>query len=65
MSRDFKEYKKQLGDKDEELKNKFKDVEFEKSDGFAMFLAAFITFVPIIIVILGAIYFVIWLLFLR
>lgn len=65
MSRNFKEYKKQLGDKDEELKDKFKDVEFDKHDGFAMFIAAFITFVPVIIVILGGIYFVIWLLFLR
>lgn len=65
MSRNFKELKKQLGDKDEELKDKFKDVEFDKHDGFAMFIAAFITFVPVIIVLLGVIYFVIWLLFLR
>lgn len=27
MSKNFKEYKKQLGDRDEELKDKFKDVE--------------------------------------
>lgn len=65
MSKNFKELKKQLGDKDEELKDKFKDVDFEKHDGFAMFIAAFITFVPVIIVILGGIYLIIWLLFLR
>lgn len=65
MSKNFKEYKKRLGDRDEELMNKFNDVEFDKHDGFAMFIAAFITFVPVIIIILGGIYFVIWLLFLR
>lgn len=65
MSKNFKELKKQLGDKDEELKDKFKDVDFEKHDGFAMFIAAFITFVPVIVIILGGIYLIIWLLFLR
>lgn len=65
MSKNFKEYKKQLGDRDEELKDKFKDVEFDKQDGIAMFIAAFVTFVPVILVILGGIYFIVWLLFLR
>lgn len=65
MSKNFKEYKKQLGDRDEELKDKFKDVEFDKYDGIAMFIAAFVTFVPVILVILGGIYFIVWLLFLR
>lgn len=65
MSKNFKEFKKRLGDRDEELKNKFNNVEFDKHDGFAMFIAAFITFVPVIIIILGGIYFIIWLLFLR
>ncbi len=61
MSKNFKEYKKQLGDRDEDLK----DVEFDKHDGIAMFIAAFVTFVPVILVILGGIYFIVWLLFLR
>lgn len=49
---------------DEEIRNKFKDVEFEKHDGLAMFIAALITFVPAILVILGILYLIIWLLFL-
>ncbi len=65
MSKGFKDYKKDLRDRDEELKNKFKDTEFEKSDGFAMFIAAMITFVPAILLILGGIYFLLWMLFLR
>lgn len=48
---------------DEEIRNKFKGVEFEKHDRLAMFIAALITFVPVILVVLGIIYFIIWVLF--
>lgn len=65
MSKPIKKYKQSLQERDEELKNKFKDTEFEKGDGFAMFVAAMVTFVPIILVFLGIIYFIVWLIFLR
>lgn len=51
--------------KEEELQEKFKDIEFEKHDGLAMFIAAMITIVPIIIVILAILYFILWFIFLR
>lgn len=50
---------------EQELQNKFSDVEFEKNDTFAMFVAAIITFVPPVILCLLAIYAVLWILFLR
>lgn len=65
MPKPIKKYKQSLQERDEELQKKFKDTEFEKSDGFAMFVAAMITFVPVILVILGIIYFILWLIFLR
>lgn len=50
---------------DEELHKKFDDVEFEKHDGLAMFIAAMITFVPIILAILLVIWLLLWVIFLR
>lgn len=50
---------------EQELKEKFSDVEFEKGDAFAMFIAAIITFIPPFLICLLVIYGVLWLLFLR
>ncbi len=44
-----------------EAKDKYKDVEFEKNDTLAMFIAAFITFVPIVVLIVGALYLIFYL----
>ncbi|MGL5541112.1 MAG: hypothetical protein ACRDBX_05715 [Erysipelotrichaceae bacterium] len=51
--------------KDEALSHKFDDVEFEKDDPLALFIAAFITFVPVIVLILGAFFFILWFFFAR
>ena len=50
---------------DEELNQKFDYVEFEKHDGLAMFIAAFVTFVPVILGILLVIWLILWAVFLR
>ena len=65
MPKGLKKYKESLKERDDELRAKFKDEEFEKSDGFAMFMAAFLTFIPPVLLILGIIYFILWLIFLR
>lgn len=50
---------------EEEIEAKFKGVEFEKNDTTAMIIAALITFLPPFLLMMGIIYGVIWLLFLR
>lgn len=62
MFRKAREYKEHLNEIDED---KLKDTEFEKGDAMAMFIAAVITFVPPILITCAAIYFVVWLIFLR
>lgn len=47
---------------DEEARQKFKDVEFEKNDAFALFVAAFLTFMPAAAVAAAIIYFLSYLL---
>lgn len=60
-----KQYKDYYDEKDNELKGKFEETEFERGDGFAMFLAAVITLViPVLLILLGM-YLIVWFLFLR
>ncbi|MGL5977803.1 MAG: hypothetical protein ACRCZJ_02270 [Erysipelotrichaceae bacterium] len=47
----------------EELQKKFENVEFEKNDKYALFIAAFITFVPVILVILAVFFGIVWFFF--
>lgn len=47
---------------EEENENELPEkVELEKNDGIALFLAAFITFVPALLVIIGVIVLLVWL----
>ncbi len=50
---------------EEEIQEKFKDVELEDSDVTAMIIAALITFVPVLLLMLFAIYGILWFIFLR
>lgn len=63
MFDNVKNYKKKQKDRDEELKHKFDNVEFEKNDKFALFIAAFITFVPVVAIVLGAFFLLLYLFF--
>ena len=47
----------------EELDEHYENIELEKGDFKAMVIAALITFVPVLIVILAVFYGIIWLLF--
>lgn len=47
----------------EELDEHFKEVKTEKKDFPAMVIAAFVTFVPLILLIVGIVFGVMWLLF--
>lgn len=57
-----REIKNRLNKVDED---KLKDVDLEKHDMLAMVIAAFITFLPPILIACTIIYFVLWLIFLR
>lgn len=50
---------------EKEITDKFKDVNLEKNDTNAMIIAALITFLPVLILVLGGLYFILWLFFLR
>lgn len=50
---------------EKEITDKFKDVKLEKNDTNAMIIAALITFLPVLILVLGGLYFILWLFFLR
>jgi hypothetical protein len=45
--------------------DKLRNTEFEKGDLTAMIIAAMITFIPMMIVVLGFMLFIVWLIFLR
>ena len=49
----------------EELDEHYKNIELEKGDFLAMCIAAFITFLPVVIIAMAVIYGVIWLLMTR
>lgn len=57
--------KKYTKEEIEEYERKLKDTQFEKGDISAMIIAAMITFIPMMLVVLGVMVFVIWLFFLR
>ncbi|WP_039736752.1 hypothetical protein [Erysipelothrix tonsillarum] len=48
---------------EEEIEEKFKGVEFEKNDTTAMIIAALVTLLPALILVLGLIYGLLWLIF--
>ncbi|MDE8340350.1 hypothetical protein PT226_08025 [Erysipelothrix rhusiopathiae] len=48
---------------EEEIQKKFKDVEFEKNDTTAMIIAAIVTLLPALLLVLGLIYGLLWLIF--
>lgn len=49
----------------EELQKKYEDVEFEKNDLKALTIAALITFIPALLLIVGLFVFLIWIFYLR
>lgn len=57
--------KKYTKEEIEDYERKLKDTQFEKGDITAMIIAAMITFIPMMLVVLGVMVFVIWLFFLR
>lgn len=65
MFESLKRAKKINKEKEEALKHKFDEVEFDKNDRMAMFIAAFITFALPIIGILAVVYLILWFIFLR
>lgn len=50
---------------EEEIRKKFDNVEFEKNDVAAIVIAALITIVPIVLLLMGLFYGLIWFFFLR
>lgn len=50
---------------EEEIKEKFKDVDLEKADVPAMFLAALLVFLPAVLLLLFAVYGIMWLIFIK
>ncbi|MEG0328750.1 MAG: hypothetical protein RR565_08590 [Erysipelothrix sp.] len=60
----FKYRKKKLLT-EEEIDEKFKDVELEKNDTKAMIIAALITFLPVMIMLMVIFYGALWLIFMR
>lgn len=57
--------KKYTKEEIEDYERKLRDTQFEKGDIAAMIIAAMITFIPMMLVVLGVMVFVIWLFFLR
>jgi hypothetical protein len=49
----------------EEIERHRESMDLEKGDFLAMCIAAFITFVPVLLLLMGVTYGVVWLLFLR
>lgn len=60
----FKYRKKKLLT-EEEIDEKFKDVELDKNDTKAMIIAALITFLPVMVMLMVIFYGAIWLIFMR
>lgn len=50
---------------EEEIKNKLEETPLEKNDMMALILAAMRTFIPALLLMLGAFYLIIWFIFLR
>jgi len=49
----------------EEIREKLKTVEFEKGDTLALIVAALITIIPAMLLVIGAMMGIVWLVFLR
>lgn len=49
----------------EEIREKLKETSFEKNDGLALIIAALVTIVPTMLIVIGSILGVIWFIFLR
>lgn len=49
----------------EEMRQKLKETNFEKGDTLALIIAAMITIIPVVLIMIAAIVGVIWLFFLR
>jgi len=49
----------------EEIKQKFKETQFEKGDTLALIIAAMITILPAMLIIIASILGIVWLFFLR
>jgi len=49
----------------EELDEHYQNVELEKGDFLAMVIAAFITFLPVLLIAMAVFYGMLWLLFIR
>lgn len=48
-----------------EFQETMENIELEKTDGLAMIIAAFIVFIPVVIIIITLLYSVCWLFFFR
>lgn len=49
----------------EEMRQKLKETNFEKGDTLALIIAAMVTIIPVVLIMIAAIIGVIWLFFLR
>jgi uncharacterized membrane protein YqjE len=58
-------YKKYTKEEIAEANQKLRETEFEKGDLLALIIAALITFVPMMLVVLGIMVGIIWLFFIR
>ncbi len=61
----FKHRKKYTKEELAEYDAKLKEMHFEKGDLPAMIIAGILTFIPMMLVVLGVMVFIIWLFFLR
>lgn len=61
----FFKKRKRLLDEESENYERFKDEPLEKGDTFALIIAALVTLLPAVLLLLGALWFIIWLIFLR
>lgn len=61
----LREWASKFKKEDKELMEKLKDVEFERKDIAALIIAALITIMPVVLLILGIFYLIVWIIFLR
>lgn len=61
----FFKKRKRLLDEESENFERFKDEPLEKGDTFALIIAALVTLLPAVLLLLGAFWFIIWLIFMR
>lgn len=61
----FRKRRKKLLENEEENLKKLEELELEKGDVSALIIAALITLLPVVLLVLGIFTFIIWLIFLR